>query len=225
MDGAAAKVWSDADSPAVCLLTLGVDRYGAGAINWTPQTWVQEIQDDTGVALPPRGLDRLSAACVLLVHPHEFYRSPATFTDVIQGLAAEWFDTHTWHPPTAHECAWGLVEAHLIHPPENGEKFSPEIVRYVHMLTRNDGFPNLPGVFRTFGIGDDAELPPPHDYSGDPDTAAVVAGGVDGREKDLSEWVATKLHDLASRLIDLPLKNTKNVAAVAQTLRQAATTA
>lgn len=225
MDRRAAKVWADADSPAVCLLTLGVDRYGAAAINWTPQTWVQEIKDDTGVDLPPRNLDKLSAACVLLVHPHEFYRSPATFTDIVVGLAAEWFDTHVWHPPTAHECAWGLIEAHLLSPPDGGEKFSPEIVRYVHMLTREDGFPRLPGVFRTFGIGDDPELPPPHDYSADPDMAAVVAGGIEDRERDLSEWVATKLHDLASRLLDLPLVENKHVAGVVQTLRQAASTA
>ena len=222
MDRAAAKVWADPDSPAVCLLALGVDRYRAQAINWTPQTWVQEIKDDTGVDLPARSLDRLSAACVLLVHPHEFYRSPATFTDIVIGLAAEWFDTHTWHPPTAHECAWGLIEAHLIHPPENGETFSPEIVRYVHMLTRNDGFPQLPRVFGTFGIGEDDDLPQAHDYTDDPDMAAVVAGGIDGREKDLSEWVATKLHDLSARLLDLPLTNTKNVAGVAKVLSQAA---
>lgn len=225
MDRAATQVWADPDSPAVCLLTLGVDRYGAEAINWAPPTWAQEIADDTGVALPQRNADRIGAACLLLAHPHEFYRSAASFTDVVTGLAAEWFDTSVWHPPTAHECAWGLVEAHLLSPPENGERFSEEIVRYVNMLVREDGFHTVPSVFRTFGIPEDHSLPPPHDYSGDPEIAAVVEGGRAGREKDLSDWLGTKLHELAARLMDLPLNNKGDVGAVADRLRQAAATA
>lgn len=225
MDRAAAAVWADDDTPAICLLTLGVDRYGASAINWTPLTWTQEIADDTGVELPVRNSNRLGAACTLLMHPHEFYRSAASFTDIITGLAAEWFDTSTWHPPTAHECAWGLVEGRLLAPPENGDRFSPEIVRYVNLLVREDGFHTLPSVFQTLGISEDTALPPPHDYSGDPEIAAVVEGGKAGRERDLSDWLATKLHELASRLLDLPLNNKGDIKSVVERLRQTAATA
>jgi hypothetical protein len=222
LDSRAAKVWSDVDAPAVCLLALGVDRYGVGAVNWTPETWAHEIKDDAGVALPQRNSDKLSAACVMLVHAHEFRRSPATFNDVVCGLAAEWFDTGVWHPPTAQECAWGLVEAHLLNPPDKGEEFSPEVVRYVNMLVRNDGFKSLPRVFRTFGIPEDASLPPPHDYSGDPDLAAADAEGTQALEQDLGSWLAEKMGDLAERLLVLPLHNPGDVRDVVEQLRRAA---
>lgn len=225
MDHRAAEVWADEDTPAVCLLTLGLDRYGVAAVNWAPQTWAQEIRDDAGVDLPRRNADRLAAACVLLVHPHDFYRSAATFTDIICGLAAEWFDTNMWHPPTAHECAWGVIESHLLHPPEKGEEFSPEVVRYVNMLVRNDGFRTLPRVFRTFGVAEDHSLPPPNDYSADPEMDAVVSGGASGLEKDLSKWVMDKLTDLADRLMVLPLNRRGDVKSVVEQLRAAAQTA
>lgn len=204
-------------------MTLGLDRYGGGAINWVPDTWVHEIADDCGVVLPQRNRDRLSAACTLLQRPDEFYTSAASFTDIIQGLAAEWFDTHVWHPPTVHECTWGLIEAHLISPPDPGERFSPEIVRYVNMIVRNDGFRTFPRVLKTFGVPEEAGAQDRHDYSEDPELEAVTTIGSEERDNDLARFVADRLRELADRVLLLPLENGRNIKVVVDRLRRAAT--
>ena len=206
MDRAAAPIWADPDEPGVCLLTLGLDRYGVGALNWHPDTWAQELTDDCGAPPSWRALHRLLAACALYTNPDEFYASAAGFCDLARALAADWFDTAVFDPPSAEECARAVVEAHLIAPPLKGQAFSPEVVRLVHLVCRDEGLPELPAVFRSFGVGDDHGLPPPHDYESDPDLAAAAAAGTADREADLAAAVSEFLRDVAARLARLPLR-------------------
>lgn len=221
MDEKAAAVWSDPDTYAACLLALGLDRYrpkrGEGPehspVHWLPQTWNEEVRDDCGVDVHPRNRDRLAAACLLLQNPHEFYDTSKGFSAIASGMAAVWFEPDVWHPPTAEEALWALIESHLIHPPEDDEKFSAEVVRYVNMIVKREGFRHMPPAFAAFGIPTDAGVwrgGPALDYSAEPDLALAVEQAAADRERDLDLDVADRLRDLAQRIGRLPVAGDKS---------------
>jgi hypothetical protein len=214
IDPAAARVWSDPDTFATCLVALALDRFGSdrpdeSPLHWTVPTWVDEIRDTSGADLAPRNLDRLMAARQLLVEPDSFRTSEPFFCDVIGGIAADWFRPLVWHPTSVEETLWGLIEATLIDPPEGDTPpFSPEIVRYVNALARREGFRRLPDAFPEFGIPSDPSVwsrGPDIDYSGDPDLAPAVEEAADDRFLNLDLDTADKLRDLAARLAALPV--------------------
>lgn len=227
-DAAAAAVFSDPDTYATCLLALGLDRFsgkgvgpGDSPLHWAEETWAAEVEHLCGAPPAQRNLDRIMGAVVLLTRPHEFYESEAGFGDVVQAIAADWFDRNVWHPPTTAECLWAVVEAYLLDPPEDksAPRFSPAVCGYVAAVAREEGFPSLPDVFKVFGLVDDPDLPPPHDYSGDPALFAASQSGLEARREDLNGWLGDRLADLADRLRRLPLKSGRG-AAVADEILQ-----
>lgn len=229
MDAAAAAVFSDPDTYAMCLLALGIDRFGRpgrpdeSPINWVLQTWDDEVRELTGSGIHPRNRDRLGAACTLLTNPDEYYTSARGFGDITQGLAAEWFEPDVWHPPTTSECLWSVVESYLLDPPEPGAaprpRFSPEVSAYVTRLVREDGFPRLPRPFAAFGVPEDPDAPPFDGYESEPELAAATAEGLKARTDDLSGWLSDRLTDLASRLRGLPLKSGRGPAVAGEILQ------
>lgn len=221
MDPEAATIWSDPDTPAVCLLALGVDRYPETdgsrllCLNWLPETWRDEIRDECGRDPHPRCLTRLGAALGLLNNPDDYYATTSGFADVCSGLASDWFDSSTDHLLNTDELLRGLVEAHLIHPPDDGEEFSLSVIRYVNWVVRNDGFAKLPDAFHAFGIPTDPQFDWGHDLSGDPDLAGIAAQGDQDRQDDLIASFHDYLSFVADRLEQLPLRhlNAKSIAA------------
>lgn len=228
MDQQAARIWGDPESPAVCLLTLGIDRYPeteAGhllCLNWMPSTWRDEILHDTGAPPAQRCLDRLGAALGLLNNPDEFYRSVPGFRDVCSGLASDWFDSSVDHHLTTDEIARGLIEAHMIHPPDEqlGEQFSPGVRRYVNVLARYEGFSRLPDIFKSFGIRADPGVDWGHDLSSDEELSSLATAGDDDRQQELTDSIASWMLDLADRLERLPLHTIKNAKSVADDIRK-----
>lgn len=222
MDELAGRVWGDPESPAVCLLALAIDRHwetdGQGRLlcmNWLPQTWHQEIVQDTGSEPHPRCLDRLGAALALCNNPDEYYHSVPGFRDICSGLASDWFDSRVDQHLTTDELLRGLVEAHMIHPPHETEKFSPQVVRYVNMVARHDGFSKLPEPIKSFGIPADPGVDWGSDLSGDEELFDLAAGAEEDRQQDLMDSLSSFLLDLADRLARLPLKHIKNAKSVA----------
>ena len=207
MDSAAAQVYLDQDTFTTCLLTLVLDRYGPELMSWAPQTIVDEIEADTGVELPTRNLDRLMGGIVLLTRPDEYYGSAAGFTDITSAIAGEWFEPNVWHPPTTEECLWSVVESYLLDPPEDNEhpRFSNEVTRYVNRIVREDGYPQLPQEFISFGLNVDRSLPDLETYDDDPQLAQIALAGQQGRADDIRDWLAGHFWELAHRIANLPI--------------------
>jgi hypothetical protein len=228
MDAEAALIWADPDTPALCLLTLGVDRNPETepsgdskrvlCLNWGLDTWVDELTAENGSKPHPVAVARLGAALGLLSNPDDFYCSVAGFHDVVEGLSGDWFDTATNNPTNTDEIARTLAEAFLISPPEPDEKFSPSVVRYVNMVARNDGFDKLPNSITAFGITQDQGVDWGPDLSGDPDLAAVAVSGAEDRGNELAASLRDYLLELADKLDRLPLRHL-NSRAVAEQIR------
>lgn len=209
-DTAAARVWADPDAAAVCLVALGLDRYGTECLRWLPETWAAEIEADCGVPPHPRALSRLLAGCLVMTSPDEFYRTPEGFTDLVEALAGVWFDPAVARPPSTAEVLLATLEAYLLDPPDESPPFSPEVNRYACLVAKNDGFPKLPDALRSFGFTPDPTVEADYDYAEDPDLFAAVAAAVEDREADLSAVAREYFSDLASQVDNLPLRHTNH---------------
>lgn len=221
MTPAADSPWLDPDTPAVCLLALGVDRHPETdesgrhllCLNWTLATWIDEITGEIGRPPHPRALSRFGAALGLLHNPDEYYHSVPGFHHICEGLAADWFDTDTDHPLTTDEIVRGVIEAHMIHPPAEDEQFSPSVIHYINRTVRGDGFAKLPDMIKAFGIPTDRSVEWGHDLSGDPFLAEIAAAGDDDRQTELVDSTSDFLMELADQLERLPLRHLNSKAA------------
>jgi len=216
-----ARVFTDPESFATCLLAVGLDHFGS-CVNWTPQTWVDEVRDTFRVDMHPRNLDRVMGMCQVLSSPDEFYVSEAGFNDIVQAIASEWFSPTTWHPPTTAECLWACVETFLIDPPDNRStpRFSPDVMSYITQIARNEGFHSLPQVFTAFGVIEDKSVYAPYDYSEDASLVQAAMKGAQFREEDLDGWLAGELREYTTQLEKLPLTHGHGIAAVTGELKQ-----
>lgn len=231
MDAAAAKVWADPDAPACCLLALGADRHpeteplpGGGrhlvCLNWTLQTWIDEIRHDCGDVLHPRNVDRLGAALARLHNPDEYFHGQSGFSDIVLGLAAAWFDgNHVGRRPSTEEIAAGMIEAHLVAPPDDDERFSDSVARLVAEIARHEGYGRMPRVLKDLGMPPVRDAGWMGDMSTDPELFAIATAGFDDREADLDHLCGRYVADVAGQLAELPLKRTNPRPIAEQLLR------
>lgn len=206
MDVEAAPIWLDDDSMAATLITLFADRYGARSVDIAPEAIRRIIKRDSGVELSDGNLDRLMTAAYLIKKPDHFYTFPHDFEFCCRMLNSE-----GPHPrpksgefALSHDCVWGVLEAHLIHPPE--VPWSEEVKRYVEVTLKHDGLVDIPPVFSIVGL----QLSPnSHEVFGPEDNDVLVAyrHGREMHTKELNDMVVDRLRLLAYQLSKLPIKS------------------
>lgn len=224
MDRRAREVFTDPAQTAAALLTLGADRFGAGCVNWLPETWRMEVESLCGAGPDETALHRLLAAAHLYAWPDAFYESAAGFCPLAQALAGPHFDAGVFDPPDTETCARAVLEARLLYPP--GREFSPEVGAYVHRRAAHDGYAGFPPVFRAFGLAPDPALPENPLAAADPEgpddgLSETLARSAHERAEELGEVVRDHLRLVARQLAALPLVSGDARAAAAELLAHA----
>lgn len=203
-------VWTDPRSLGTTLLVLFVDTYGTEALGWDPMTVHHEVQDDFGVTLPGPLLDRLMAA-VAVATTDRFRTSLPDFVALCNVLSGDSFDPTEFDPADAAECAWGVTEALLLDPPDDGddEPFADDIVRYVGEACAAEGLIQPPDVLRIGLRADARDLANrvSTEYSDDPVTFNAIWDMERSRTDDINRVVRERLALLARQLEALPLEN------------------
>jgi hypothetical protein len=189
---AVADVLTDPDAFATTLVTMVHDTYGADAYTWHPETLALELRDDYGVALPRASFDRLMAG-LAIASGDEFFRSLPDFAQLCPVLSGEPYRPDLIDPPDAAECAWGITEALLLNPPDDGDDegpFAPEIAAYVGRVLDREGIADAPDVLR---IGR-RDGPPP-----------APGGAGDDAAREIAALIRHNLARLLGQLAQLPL--------------------
>jgi hypothetical protein len=141
------------------LVVLGLDRYGAEAVHFQPETWLRDVYDDCRVKLADGTLSRLMAGCAILREPHRFYAEAPTFEFLCRMLnSAPGVRPHYGELADIEDVAWGLVEGVALHPPDHG--FSPAVETYVRVAARYAGLERLPRVLGGLGLTYEAPADP-----------------------------------------------------------------
>ncbi len=194
--------WKAPDSFGTTLLVMFADRFGTEGLHWDPNTIIMMVEREFQVALPGYSFDRLMAAISLQLSDG-FYQDLRTFIDVCNVLSGDLYDPRTWDPADASECAWGIVEAFFLCPPEGDEPYSEEILAYIGKVLDAEGIKTPPAILR-MAIRDSVEHQ--DDYSDDP---AMFAGIDEFQRSKSSEITATlkrNLRNLQQQLQSLPLR-------------------
>ena len=208
-----AEVWTGDASFATTLLVMFIDAYGTEALEWHPSTIRAEINDDFRIKLPQVNFDRLMAAIALLKN-NTFYTSVPSFIQLCNILDGDTYDPRAWDPADSMEMAWGITEAMLISPPEEGddEPFSPEIRGYIGAVLNEEGITNPPDVLQ-IALREPGGQNVPGEFSDDPDMFAAISQMETDKTEAIQNGVRTRLQLLSRQLDSLPLRegDTKDV--------------
>lgn len=203
--------WTAPDSFGTTLLVMFADRFGTEGLSWEPNTIMMMVEREFQVALPDYNFDRLMAAISLQLSD-AFYKDLATFIDVCNVLSGDLYDPRTWDPADASECAWGIVEAFFLCPPEGDSPYSEEILAYIGCVLDAEGIKNPPEILR-MAIRDTPEHQ--DDYSDDPTMFAGIDEFQRSKASDINNTLRRNLRSLQQQLESLPLRtgDARNVVA------------
>jgi hypothetical protein len=203
---------------ASVLLTLFLDRFGMEALEWDPATITLELEEEFDIKLPQLTLDKLLVAIQILT-TDSFFKSAPDFIDFCNVLSGATYRPDMWDPADAEEVAWGLTEALLISPPDEGdqEPFTDEIRAYIGSVLDSEGLINPPDILR-IALRQVRVSPAIEDFSDDPEMFASIYEVERGKTEDINQTIVTKTQLLAAQLAALDLKNgsAKNVAQMLQ---------
>jgi hypothetical protein len=197
------RVLMDPASFTTTLITLLVDVYGTEAFTWDPTTLLLELQDDFKAVMPQITFDRIQIGIQLLTS-NGFYKNCPTFVtscNVLSGFPAG----EGMMLADSLSCAWGITEAVLLAPPDDGddEPFTEEIRAYIGTMLANDGVVDPPDILK-IAITDQ-----PNDemFSDDPEMFAAVKSVDAGKTAEISAILRRSLMLLLEQLSQLPLKH------------------
>ena len=156
-------------------------------------------------AVPDAAMDRLRVA-IDLATSNRFYGEVRTFIDWCNVLGGSALSAQ-FDPADVAECAWGVFEAELIHPPENG--FGVDVREYVRVVLDEEGYGKIPKALAPVGVKAKDGLP-----GGMPDLAGAAMAAQKG-QADLIDASVTGdaedlFRDLTLVLSDRPLARVKD---------------
>jgi hypothetical protein len=207
-DFGAERVWSDRDAMTIPLTLLFVDRYGSAGLWWEPRVWLDEIKQDTGVALPDGNLNRLSAGALVLTQPDRFARDHRAFELACRMMSSTGFRGQYADLADVNDVAWGALEATLLHPVEWGV----DVTTYCVQAMREAGLVHPPYGFKELKL----VTGPIGDWEADRHPAEH--GGQQAAMREVEAFVRRQMSRLVAQLQALDLRDGSTKSLVARIL-------
>lgn len=206
------KLLLDPEAFATSLLIVLVDHYGQEALRWAPQTIRMHLEEDFQVSILPLNFDKLMAA-ITIVTTDFYFRDLSRFIILTNALCGDGFSFTEFDKADVHECAWGIVEAWMLNPPDSQQPFDTAIRHYLSVLLQHDGYVVPPGMLR-MAIDGDRTAGVMRNFGHDPQMLATINAVQSDKTREVDDMVQRNLQELLAQIKDLPLKtgNSKNIA-------------
>ena len=201
------EAWTSRETFASVLLAMFIDRFGIEGVEWDPATITLEIEEEFNVDLPQLSLDKLFVA-IQLITTDKFLTSLPDFITFCNVLSGDEYNPELWDPADAEEVAWGLTEAVMLSPLEDGDAFSEEIRAYIGSVLDSEGILNPPDVLK-IALREARVSPNIEEFSDDPTMFNAVYDLEAGKTADINKTIEMRLSLLAAQLRALDLKNGK----------------
>jgi len=206
-----AGIFANEEMLGTPLLVLCLDLFGTEFFEWEPESFDSEIKSRFGVDVPTPNRDKIWSLVAVLT-TDLFYRSLETFIPTCNALAGSEADFDDYDPVTGEEAAWGIVEASLIDPPEEGQdpagRFSHEIKRYIGMTLQSEGVTTPPSFLKPYVESDqDDDQEAGLNIGPDEGMLAMYTRRQQEQRTEIEGFVRSQLADLIAQLRLLPLKN------------------
>jgi hypothetical protein len=194
---------------ATVLLLLLLDTYGPEALEWAPETISMELKDDYAVNITKQTLDKIMAA-IAVVTTNYFYKDVLKFIELVNIFSGDDAEPNEFDPATAGEILWGLSEAFLLWPPEQGDnpedtQFSPEIIEYMLQVMQNEGHIAAPDLLALSGY--DTTTFVRDTWSDDPEMYQAIYEVQGQKMEDLKFSLKANFKELFVQLQLLPVRS------------------
>lgn len=202
--------WGNPQMFATSLITLFVDSYGTEGFRWDPATIQMDIEQDSGVDIPAVNFDRLLTA-INLHNTNTFFTSIPDFLRACVVLSGHQLSPQAMILPDAVELAWGITEALLIAPPDDGDEnpFVPEITAYIGQVLDSEGILNPPDVLRLATRDRELLDRVNYGYSEDPEMFSAITKMESSKTEDINTVIKGRMQALIMQLQILPIRNGK----------------
>jgi hypothetical protein len=184
-----------------------MDRYGAEALSWAPETIKLELENDFRIQLPKISLDKIMAA-ITIVTTNYFYKDVTRFIELCNILAGDDFQPDEFEPADAGELLVGITEAILLWPPDGDPEdteFNPEIREYISQVLGQEGILKPFDVLRLAFNKDEASKVDA-EYADDPEMYSAIYKNQQEKTDELRAVYLENILALASQLKLLPLQ-------------------
>ena len=198
------RLLKDEEAFASSLLVALLDNFGTQALQWDPETIRRELEDAYG-DIPRFNFDKVMAAVTLLT-TDQFYKRLPAFNDLCNVLAGDDFTPAQFDPATVAEMAWGMTEAMMLSPPDEGDPFSEPIRGYIGKQLKNEGFSKAPDILQVALDGDSTELVRGN-FENDPEMFQAVYESQQEEFQDVINIIRGRMQRLAEQLQALPLQH------------------
>ena len=194
---------------ATVLLLILLDTYGPEALEWAPETINMELKDDYAVNITKQTLDKIMAA-IAIVTTNYFYKDVLKFIELVNILSGDDAEPNEFDPATAGEILWGLSEAFLLWPPEEGDSsedthFSAEIIEYMSQVMRDEGYMKAPDLLALSGHDTTSFV---HDvWADDPEMYQAIYEVQQQKLEDLKLSLKDNFKELFVQLQLLPVRS------------------
>jgi len=166
-----------------------------------------EVFDDYGIEIPDTNLDKVMAG-ISIITSDDFYKRLPVFIQLCNVLADDEFDPSSFDPADPEEIAWGITEALLLSPPEEGddEPFSDEIRYYIGHIMSENGIVDPPDVLRI--AMQDVPMEDPLAISADdPEMYSAFFHKQQDESKLIKQLLQIQIKELLQQLEGLTLKH------------------
>jgi hypothetical protein len=199
------KILEREDVCASTLLVYGLDTFGIEMLEWDPWTLELEYKDTCGAELKDYQLDRLMAG-ISIVTSDDFFQSAARFIPLANVLSGDSFDPSVFDMADPEESSWAVVEALLLHPPEDNQPtskaFSEEVKGYLGLMLREYGYMTPPRWLSFVTVPGSAAG---DELAGDPEGASEFFANQESQSVSIDRMVNLRLVSLAEQLRGLQL--------------------
>lgn len=208
------------NATTTALVAMLIDQFGTECLTWAPRTLLLEIQDHFHTMPIQGNIDRIMAGVHLLTS-NSFYVSLPDFNDLCIVLSGEHLQPGVFIPADAAACAWGITEASLLAPPDEGEQgYTEDIKAFVGAVVTGEGIMVPPDMLRVAHFDKDITQKVKYDYSDDEEMFGGIYQAEQSKTEDINRFVQTRLRSLVEQLASLPLKQ-GNVEAIAEKMLRA----
>lgn len=207
------------DSFATTLVAILVDTYGTECFSYDPTTIVLEVERDFNIKMPKATGDRMMAGINLIISD-DFYKSLPDFITFCNILSGDSYDPRAWDPADSEEIAWGMTEALMLSPPDDGDDdpFATEILAYIGATLDAEGIVKPPDVLR-IALRDKDPQSAVNQFADDPEMFNAIYDLETSKTEAINGLIRGNLKRLAQQLGSLPLRNGNTKGVVEQMLR------
>jgi hypothetical protein len=214
-----AKLFSDPDAYATCLLQALADMYGLPPatsleqdveidwdfLRWEPETMEAELTRDLGGRPPDEVLTKIQAACGLLA-TDVFHGNVHAFCAVCQALSRGIPMTEAFVPAGLMDMAWGVMEANMLEGPGFWDPgFVEDVRRYAGLVLDNHGVYDPPPILSFAIYPADRKATMLANLEGDPDMYRLALDHQREEKDAIQAMLNSRTAELVTQWMSLPI--------------------